>query len=250
MLNRNALWILSWWLDAWVYHNAQLWLISISYDMETWMTIADKNLWATQVYNPWDVLSQDNCWYFYQWWNNYWFPFTWPTSTSSTKVNASWYWPWNYYSSSTFIIWDSYTDTWMTSSNTNLWWNDTWTASAMQWPCPNWFHVMWYDDLQQFASILVPLWLMFWSATSSVTSPALLMPLSWVLDNTWTPVAQWEWIYYNSWSGISLWVQVSSIFTLWNYWVWTDSAWPILWCNIRPLKDTPVVPDLQWTKLY
>jgi hypothetical protein len=107
---------------AWIYHNPDLWLISLSSDWNIWITIADKNLWATQVYNDGDTLSQDNCGYYYQWWNNYWFPFTWSVTTSSTQVDVSTYWPWNYYSSSTFI---TYNWAWDTTDNWNLrWWVD------------------------------------------------------------------------------------------------------------------------------
>ena len=59
---------------AWIFHNPANWLISISWDWTTWITISDKNLWATAVYNDWATLSQANCWNYYQRWNNYWFP--------------------------------------------------------------------------------------------------------------------------------------------------------------------------------
>lgn len=104
-----------------IYHSSTLWLISIK-NWDNRITIADKNLWATQVYNSWDTLSQSNCWKYYQWWNNYWFDFTWSLTTSSSTVNASTYWPTNYYNSNTFIIinWG-----WDNSNNTNLrWWDD------------------------------------------------------------------------------------------------------------------------------
>lgn len=115
-----------WTWTAWIYHNSQLWLISISSDWTTRYTIADKNLWATAVYNFWDTLSQSNCGNYYQWWNNYWFPRTWSVTTSSTRVDASWYWP-SSYNSSTFI-----TAQWFnrdTSNNANLWWWVTWAIT-------------------------------------------------------------------------------------------------------------------------
>ena len=106
-----------------IYHNATLGLISLSSDWINWITIADKNLWATTVYNSWDILSESNCGKFYQWGNNYWFAWTWATTTSSTQVDASPYWPWNYYISSTFIT--SSSEYWDTSDNWNLrWWED------------------------------------------------------------------------------------------------------------------------------
>lgn len=118
---------------AWIYHNSTLGLISLSSDWTTWITIADKNLWATSVYNYWDTLSEANCWYYYQRGNNYWFARSWATSTTATKVDASSYWPWNYYNSSTFIIWANDSQKWDTSDNANLrWWTTLWLEISLR----------------------------------------------------------------------------------------------------------------------
>ena len=116
--------------SAGIFRSSALWLISISSDWTTRYTIQDKNLWATQLYNHWDTLSEANCWYYYQRWNNYWFPFTWPATTSSTQIDASSYWPWNYYSSSTFIKSSSW---WQASNNLNLWGGTTWVQPWQTW---------------------------------------------------------------------------------------------------------------------
>lgn len=108
--------------SAWIFWNQSEGLISIT-DWTTGYTMMDKNLWATTVYNDWDTLTQANMGNMYQWWNNYWFPSTWSVTTSSTQVDASAYWPWNYYSSNTLIIWS--TD-WSSVHNDNLWWWVTW----------------------------------------------------------------------------------------------------------------------------
>lgn len=113
------------WELTWIYHNATLWLISISSDWTNRTTIQDKNLWATTVWNNWDTLSEANCGYYYQRWNNYGFPFAWSVTTSWSQVDASTYWPWDYYSSSTFITWNQ---RWDTTDNWNLrWWVSQWT---------------------------------------------------------------------------------------------------------------------------
>ena len=117
--------IYQWSWSAGIFWNQTDWIISISSNWSTWYTIADKNLWATTVWNNWDTLSESNCWKFYQRWNNYWFPFSWSVTTSYTQVNASTYWPWNYYSSSTFIL----DGDWETSVNKNLRWGvSQWTS--------------------------------------------------------------------------------------------------------------------------
>jgi hypothetical protein len=113
-----------WW--AWIFWDTVNWLISITPDWTTWYTIQDKNLWATTVYNDWDTLTEANMGNMYQWGNNYWFPSTWTISnTSSTQVDASAYWPWNYYSSSTFI---TGSDDWSSVHNDNLRWWVTWVT--------------------------------------------------------------------------------------------------------------------------
>ena len=101
----------------WIYHNATDWLISISSDGTNWITIADKNLWATQVYNSWDTLSTANCGYVYQRWNNYGFPYTWSITVSWTPINASAYWPTNPYSNSTFRYKSNWIWYWDNSNN-------------------------------------------------------------------------------------------------------------------------------------
>ena len=107
-----------------IFWNQTDWLISIIYSTNK-ITISDKNCWATTVYNSWNTLSEANCGKYYQWGNNYWFPYSWSVTTSSTRVNASTYWPWNYYESSTFITW---TSGWDSSANQNLWWYVTWNV--------------------------------------------------------------------------------------------------------------------------
>lgn len=124
----------AWTWDAWIFHDSGNGLISLSSDGVNWITIADKNLWATTVWNNWDTLNQNNCWYYYQRWNNYGFPRTWNVTTSWTQVDASNYWPWNYYSSSTFTAWSAYPRDWDSSDNRNLrWWQYTPVKSVYVW---------------------------------------------------------------------------------------------------------------------
>ena len=130
-----------WTWNAWIYHNSSLGLISISWDGSTWKTISDKNLWATTVYNDGNTLSQNNCGKYYQWGNGYWFAFSWSVTTSSSTVNASWYWPWNYYGNYIFrtVSW-----WWDSSNNANLrwwttkkWWVDVYIWTTKVWTAQN-----------------------------------------------------------------------------------------------------------------
>lgn len=129
----------------WIYYNSTLGLISLSSDWSNWITIADKNLWATQLYNYNDTINANNYWWFFQWGNNYMFPYTWPTSKTTTQVNASSYWPGNYYSNSSFYY-NKNSNGWDSSYNQNKRWYTTWTNEAMQWPCATWFHVPTADE--------------------------------------------------------------------------------------------------------
>lgn len=228
---------------AWIYHSPSLWLISISSDWTNWITMSDKNLWATTTYNVGDTMSQENCWNFYQRWNNYWFPFNMSVSSTTTKVNASNYWPWNYYSSSTFIIdksneWLNSKGFWDTSYNTNLRWNTTNTNIARQWPCPSWWHVPQINELlaaTRQTSDLVKLpwmWRIWWYNKTKIHSWFVEYRASDV-DNNFT--TYWAKHLY---SGTS---SDDPVYTV---------SWPAEWMPIRPFKNTPVQPDDSWTVLY
>ena len=131
---------------AGIYHNSDLWLISLSDDWTNWLTIADKNLWATST----DITSENSYGNYFQRGNNYPFPTTWTVTTSNTRVNAQDYWPWNYYNSSTFITGTS----WDSSYNNNLWGWVTDTNIAKRWPCDEWWHIPSLSEVQDLADKL------------------------------------------------------------------------------------------------
>lgn len=130
----NSSWIKLYWTSIeswWIFWSSTDWLISLSSNWQTWITIADKNLWATNVWNSGDTLSVSNCGNYFQRWNNYWFPFTWTIgSTSWSLVNADLNWPWNYYSSSTFITRSGSPYRWDSGDNADLW---GWTTGMTTW---------------------------------------------------------------------------------------------------------------------
>ena len=162
----------------WIFWSSTDWLISLSSDWNTWITIMDKNLWATQVWNSGDILSEANCGKYYQRWNNYGFAWTWTIANqSTTQVDASNYWPWNYYSSDIFI---KYNWRWDSTDNGNLRWWVTWVKqkpvdiveryywgkliddySAMRGPCPEGYHVPsvwereWVKDIMDWFSLTI-----------------------------------------------------------------------------------------------
>ena len=212
------------------YWNPSLWLISWTTDWIHWNTMADKNVWATQVWHVGDAFTDSNVGCCYQWGNNYGFPYSWATNTSPDKVDASSYWP-SQYSSNVFITqadWDS-------SRNTELWRDGVW-------PCPAWFHI--------------------WGFPSYITTwglEAFLCPwgsgfLSYG-DGQVTQVNSQTWFWSNHRESSSGWGRDYADYTYIN--VWGSSIYynftysnPWTWYNIRPRKDVFVIPDSSRTVLY
>ncbi len=253
---------------AGVFHNSTLWLISLSGDWTNRLTIADKNLWATQVWNPWDTLTSANAGKYYQRWNNYWFDMTWATTTSSTKVDASAYWPWNYYSSSTFITdGSSSVKAWDTTINTNLRWWTTWIQqkpapivkryygwklvndySAMRWPAPDGFHVPLSTERQAVYNIWTALW--WWSSDWTNFWIALKLPFAGYrsysyagVNNQNSDANYWSSTPGNSYSAYRLYFKSSRINRM-------GTSYRSNANSVRCFKNSPTMPTSSWTKLY
>lgn len=246
---------------AGIFWNQTLWVMSLSSDGTNWITISDKNCWATQVYNSWDPITQANSWYFYQWWNNYWFPLTWPVNKTTTQANAGGYAP-STWSNDVYIYWNT---NWSSVDNLDLWgwvtgvqqwpapikkryygWKMVDDYSAMQWPCDTGFHVPLSNEFVSLVSHLSTLWIdtsnWIWVKTY------LKMPFAWYRDSNAEIWSQWtQWFYWysdtRSYVGKGLMMQDDLLNAAFNYYrVYTFS--------IRPFKDKPVIPDSSWTKLY
>ena len=249
--------------QAGIYHNPSLGLISLSSDGESWITIADKNLGATEVWNEWDGLTNGNCGNYYQWWNNYWFPWPeWPNpTTSNVKVDATWYWPWNYYSSDIFRTKLNFNDLDRSSvSNDNLWWDVTNTLESRKWPCEEWFHIptkLEFDNMWNIFSS-------FWITTATDISRYLNSPLCWDIysvNGIARNIGECWYFYSSSCFSTSTWnFTYVFCFETWeeesddgityqDEW-FISSTWKISGYSIRPFKNTPVIPDSTRTVLY
>lgn len=123
---------------TWIYKKESLWLITFVFpwwDEDLWeptddiwyVTIKDKNEWATTF---WWI------WYWYQWWNCNWFEMPNYEVDSESTIDFDWVTP-STYSSNTFIasLDDQYTN------SDDAWWSITDTDTAKRWPCPEWWHV-------------------------------------------------------------------------------------------------------------
>jgi len=274
----------------WIFWSSADWLISLSSDWNTWITIQDKNLWATTVWNSGDTLSKANCGKYYQRWNNYWFPFTWSVTTSSTQVDASAYWPWNYYSSSTFITRSSSPYRWDTTDNANLRWWETWIVertgevkSIYVWTTPVKEVFVWTTKVRPsgwtpWANTLLymPMTKDFKDKTGNNT-----ITNSWATITTVDGIKCW---YFNSNrltcsntplsttnQTISVWLKTSSSsgwWIIWSnhsgiyswdllivntskiYWVYMDPSWKDIYASSWATSNTWINVIVSWKKIY
>ena len=107
---------------AWIFHHDVLWVISLTNWSDKNITMYDKNVGATTVYNDWDSQTITNVGRFFQRWNYYWFGY-WvsPADRDPFAVDTTWYGSGNPYSSNTFHTIASWQDTWLSPSNDHLW---------------------------------------------------------------------------------------------------------------------------------
>ena len=237
------------------------WIIRIA-DPENprkWITIHDRNLWATTTWY-WASDDKNSYWYYFQWGNNYGFPTTGDIEKildySEANIDASAYWPDNPYSSDTFIKWNSY---WSSTHNDNLWgWsgdnrnNGRWypikNATQRQWPCPEWYHV---PSIWEWSTLLD-----FWA-----------FEYTWA----WNNVDLQKDTYYNLWvfvmNSTSVWTDFMERFnlpvsgkrsyntsnidnvymTIWSSSILSnDSAFPINWSSYEMYTNNPFIQRAHW----
>lgn len=249
----------------WIYWDKEDWLISVSSDWTTWMTIADKNLWATEVYTKADPYSNSNWfvdydkqfWFLYQWWRN--FPFSWNSIiTQAEQVSYSSAKPW---------IFIAYKWDWLTTPNNNLRWAVTNTYVARRWPCLPWWHVPSRADMTQLDTILQAIWRDWiysdpfsWETNDGyilkfTPAPIINVSQNWTIDFATAKSGWWS----TGWSYVQFWL---SDYTS-NYWYFysddDDSEWDpagnyardrSTWAAIRPFKNEWVQPTTTWEVLY
>lgn len=133
---------------------SNFWTISIANpdNPSEWITIMDRNLWATSN----NITSSDSYWYYYQWWNNYGFQSN-QINMSYELVDLSNYWPKKPYNNKNFVRWrfDEYYQHYSNRASPdnenirwgwedsfeNQWWYEANNLEERQWPCPNGYHV-------------------------------------------------------------------------------------------------------------
>ena len=227
-------------IDTWtwnggIYHSKYLSLISISWDWTNWITIADKNLWATTVFDSAALSSatytQDTCWYYFQRWNNCPFPKSAAATTMSTQVDATDYWPWNYYSSPIFRTTNQ---DWSSVTNSNLRWWVTWlvqvakeleTAYIGDYEC-----IRYKMNADSSGNLYVPIGWYNRSSSSRNASYNWNVSVDWwqSTNYSWTWSAWWSITlsWYTAWSSHIIKITPTNVAYWWAlaYW-WTDTTW-------------------------
>ena len=209
------------------------------------MTIMDKNLWASNVRNRGDTLSETNCWYVFQRWNNYGFSWNWEitkvTSSQSTRIDSSNYWPWNNYLSSNFMItWTGWGIIYIRPINEDMWWDITDTDLARQWPCPSWYHIPSKNEFEYFINAYKAL---FPNRTVASFRDSFCIPLAWNRSySNWNSQSSWVyWEYLTStlqdaYNQHPYYLRIERDDTL-NPW-WRGGEAIAAWLSIRPFKNT------------
>jgi prepilin-type N-terminal cleavage/methylation domain-containing protein len=123
--------------EDWVTHNPIEWTITVTYGWQS-IIIADKNVWATEVYN-WEIepTNADNPpayrWKHFQWWRNVWFPITnWVLNPAQSQI------PFTQWETNPNFIWNSSLARWDWSETQE---DDAWSWVNIKWPCDSWYHV-------------------------------------------------------------------------------------------------------------
>lgn len=248
---------------AWIFYKSLLWLISISGDWTNWITIQDKNVWATTPYTDYhNNYTQAYVGKLFQWWNNHWFDWATPSSTSSTLIDASSYWPWNYYDSATFITNATDPSDWSSVKNDDLWWNDTWVHNLsdieiyiwpwrtdnlyMQWPSPTWYHIPNFLELQSLLTIMTDLWID--TSDYSCMKTYIKAPPAWnrVYSNGNASHGS-GWVFWST----SV-TSTNVIYLIYNSYYCAIESQPsrAMGYSIRCFKNTPEVPTWSWATLY
>lgn len=129
--------------QAGIYHNPSLWLISLSSDWENRITIADKNLWATE-YVDWISMTDS------EYYNKFTPSMRWTIYQDRSSVNLpEWY---DFLNSD--VLYNLY--------NTNPFWFDNWTIYNWLW------YYLKFTTWSMFASwtydsvVVTDYWMDFW----------------------------------------------------------------------------------------
>ena len=229
------------------YHNPDLWLISISTDWENWITISDKNVWAT-VADPEDT---DSYWDIFQYWNIHHFAWDWSwwTVTVRNEVpDLTGYEGGNLYSDDKYrtnIDWNA--------ANKNLWKPIAFQnlLSLQKGPCDKWFHV---PSAEEWTAMMNAILELEWEEAE----------FSYDLISRYLLIAhpnsrKWDGVFYSSNTSIyftNSYIanqnKINAFVMIWDE--WSESGWlsaTDMNCGwyIRWFRDVAMVPTSEWEQI-
>ena len=229
------------------YHNPDLWLISISTDWENWITISDKNVWATVA----DPENTDSYWDIFQYWNIYHFDWEWSGWTVTTEAqipDLTGYEWWNLYSNDKYrtnIDWNA--------ANKKLWKPVAFAnlLSLQKGPCDRWFHV---PSAEEWTAVLNAILELEWEEAEfsyDLIARYLLMAHPNARKGDWDFYSSNTSIYFTN-SYIANQNKINAFVMIWDE--WDESGWlsaTDMNCGgyIRWFRDVAMVPTTEWTKI-
>lgn len=238
-----------------IYHNPTLWLITICYALWDVLTITDKNLGQTEIYDfDTSIRTDATMWYRFQWGNNYWWNYSETLVGVEQQVDTTWYWPGNYYSSNIYrgrgsgSYYDPFYD-WSDPVNPDLWWNVTDTLAARRWPCPEWFHIPESWEINLLLKIIGNRWKNnSWSENTTMIKALKLQQSVYFWSSTTTYYTATGPIYIQDVNSFSLYTYTSGSY---HEPIYNASIKHISLAYIRPFKNEPVLPIWNdWTVLF
>ena len=224
--------------NIWVWHNADLWLLSVTIDWwESYVTLADKDLWANQV--SWQ-------WSWFQWWNYKAFDPQNPWEKIVGEIDPAGYWP-----SNPLYVDNIKRDPYIKSAtNTNLWWWDETDIALKKWPCEEWFHIPTWAEMTTIYNVfkdmtvdlfkevfkVYPSYRVWWCAMTTPFNDAFVWRCSDSTVEDWD--LYWSWVYWD------IYKQPKDYFNPTFYRKMNCLVW-----YIRPFKNEPVAPLWDWWTL-
>lgn len=233
--------------SAWAYHNADLWLISISTDWQNWITISDKNVWATVA----DPENTDSYWDIFQYWNIYHFDWEWSGWTVTTEAqipDLTGYEWWNLYSNDKYrtnIDWNA--------ANKKLWKPVAFAnlLSLQKGPCDRWFHI---PSAEEWTAVLNAILELEWEEAEfsyDLIARYLLMAHPNARKGDWDFYSSNTSIYFTN-SYIANQNKINAFVMIWDE--WSESGWlsaTDMNCGgyIRWFRDVAMIPTTEWTRI-
>ena len=233
----------------WIFWNPNKWVISIVWEYN--ITIQDHNAWN-----------------YYQFWNNHWFPYPWPTSADFTTTKPALsdnYWPppLTYYDNDKFV--KTSNNNWFTWNCNNIWWWDnTWLFNVRK--VYKWDTLVYYKlpNSYQEVEYIETSWTQYLNTKLTASSNLQTEAKIWVVDSGQEYPIFWCWSndsttntykYYHLTCYQSKWYWWINWWDEWNWWTYTPTAWTLYTVvfnnsSWRVIVNNVDIWSCSWTSWY